>query len=169
MTRIVEVDTFATIPSYVPFGVLYCTQDTGALYIGTGNSTGAAVNSLTGGARTGLLSYVIDGAGVPPSTGVKGQVSIPVACTVTGWVITADQSGSAVVDILRSTYAAFPTTASIAGSDKPTLSSAQKNQNLGPLSGWGSTALAAGDQLQFSLSSVTSCTRLNVSLNITIP
>ena len=119
--------------------------------------------------RTIAIEYIIDGGGALISTGAKGQLTIPVAMTVTGWVLTADQSGSAVVDVLRSTYAAFPTTASIAGSDKPTLATAQKNENLGPLSGWGSTALVAGDQLQFNVNSATSVTRLNLALIVTIP
>lgn len=120
------------------------------------------------GARSGSIAYVIDGAGSVVSTGIKGHVSVPANCTVNGWVITADQSGSAVVDVLRSTYSGFPTVASIAGTDKPTLSSAQKNQNAGPLSAWGSTALTAGDILQFSVSSCSTCTRLIVTLNVSI-
>lgn len=127
-----------------------------------------AVTVSSIGARVAAINYVIDGGGSAPSTGLKGQLSIPIACTITGWVVTADQSGSAVVDVLRSTYTAFPTTASIAGTDMPTLSSAQKNQDL-VLSGWGSTAISAGDEIQFNLVSVVTVTRLNLTLNVTIP
>lgn len=119
--------------------------------------------------RVASLNFIIDGAGSTPSTGVRGQINIPTGCTLTGWVLTADQSGSGVVDVLRSTYAGFPSTSSIAGTDKPTLSSVQKNENLGPLSGWTSTALSAGDQLQINLNSVTTCTLLCLTLNVTIP
>jgi hypothetical protein len=119
--------------------------------------------------RTASINVVIDGGGAVPSTGVKGQVTIPADCTITGWVLTADQAGSAVIDVLRSTYAAFPVTASIAGTDKPTLVAVQKNENLGPLSGWTSTALHAGDQLQFNLNSVVTVTRLNLSLLVSVP
>jgi hypothetical protein len=118
--------------------------------------------------QTAAIQFAIDGSGSTPGTGVKGQISIPVACTITGWVLTADQSGSAVIDVLRSTYSGFPTTASIAGTDKPTLSSAQKAEDL-TLSGWGSTAINAGDIMQFSLSSATTVTRLNLTINVTIP
>lgn len=117
--------------------------------------------------RTAAIQYTIDGGGSVPSTGAKGQVSIPVACTVTGWVITGDASGSAVVDVLRSTYSGFPTTSSIAGSEKPTLASAQKNEDL-TLTTW-TTALAAGDIVQFNLNSVATCVRLNITVNVTIP
>ena len=83
-------------------------------------------------------------------------------------MITADQAGSAVVDILRSTYAAFPTTVSIAGTDKPTLTSAQKNQDL-TLTGWGNTAINPGDIIQANLNSVTTVTQIFVTLGITVP
>jgi hypothetical protein len=119
------------------------------------------------GARSGSLTYVIDGAGSVVTTGVKGQLSVPANCTITGWTITADQSGSAVVDVLHSTYSGFPTTSSIAGTDKPTLSSAQKNTDS-TLSGWGSTSLSVGDIVQFDVDSCSTCTRLIVTLNVSI-
>ena len=119
-------------------------------------------------ARTAAIYYVIDGGGVVVATGLYGQLSIPINCTITGWVLTADQAGSAQVDVLRSTYAAFPATASIAGTDLPTIVAAQKNENLA-ISAWGSTALSAGDQLQFNVVSAATVQRLNLTLNVTIP
>ena len=114
---------------------------------GNGNDTVGEWDSVQlTASRSGSISYVIDGGGSVLTTGVKGQVSVPANCTITGWVITSDVSGSAVVDVLRGTYAAFPTVSSIAGTAKPTLSSAQKNQNT-TLSGWGSTALSASSRL----------------------
>jgi hypothetical protein len=117
---------------------------------------------------TRSIQFVIDGRGSVPAPGSLGQISIPCGATIIGWTITADQSGSAVLDVLRSSYSAFPTTASIAGIDKPTLSGAQKNTDS-TLTGWGSTALNAGDELQISLSSISGCTRLNLSIAITVP
>lgn len=119
--------------------------------------------------RTASINYVIDGGGSFPATGSAGQVNIPTNCTITGWVLTADRTGSAVVDVLRSTYGGFPVSlASIAGTDKPTISAAQKNENLGVTGAW-TTALSAGDQVQFFLNSGATATRLNVTLNVTIP
>lgn len=132
---------------------------------GTGITINNNVISLS--PRIAGIQYIIDGGGSAVSTGAKGQLSIPFACTITGWVITADQSGSCVVDVLRSTYAGFPTTVSIAGTDKPTLSSAQKNENLA-VSQW-TTAINAGDELQFNVNSATTVQRINITLNITIP
>jgi hypothetical protein len=117
--------------------------------------------------RISAFFYTIDGGGAVVSTGAKGQLSVPVNCTITGWVLTGDQAGSAVVDVLRSTYGAFPTTSSIASTDKPTLAAVQKNENLA-VSAW-TTALNAGDQLQFSVTSASTVTRLNLTLVITVP
>lgn len=117
---------------------------------------------------TSAIQFAIDGGGAVPSLGAKGQISIPYNCTVHGWVLTADQSGSAVVDVLRSTFSAFPSVSSITGSDIPTLASSQKANNLA-ISAWGSTALNAGDELQVSLTSVVTCSRLNLTLIISIP
>lgn len=114
------------------------------------------------------ICFVIDGGGSVPSTGVYGQVSVPFACTVIGWNLTADASGSAVIDVLRSTGAGFPSTSSIAGTDKPTLSSAQRAHDT-TLSGWGSTALAQFDELQVDLSSVATCQRLNLTVYVSVP
>ena len=50
---ILEASTFANIPSYVPFGVLYFTQDTLDLYIGTGAANGPAVSFIAGGGGSG--------------------------------------------------------------------------------------------------------------------
>lgn len=129
------------------------------------NPPGNALN-LVSTSRVASFNFCIDGGGSTPSTGAKGQWDVPVGCVITGWVLTADQSGSAVVDVLKNTYAAFPTTASIAGSDKPTLVTSQKNENLA-VSQW-TTTLLQGDQLQVSLSSVTTCQRLNLTIRVII-
>ncbi|GAI94589.1 unnamed protein product [marine sediment metagenome] len=54
------------------------------------------------------LTFIIDGGGSAITTGQKGHLEIPFACTITGWTILADQSGSIVVDVWKDTYAAFP-------------------------------------------------------------
>lgn len=119
------------------------------------------------GQRIASFNFQVDGGGSAITTGAKGQWSAPCACTITGWVLTADQSGSCVIDVLRSTYSGFPTTASIASTDKPTLASVQKNENLA-VSAW-TTALAAGDQLQINVNSATTVTRANLTILVTVP
>lgn len=110
------------------------------------------------------INYIIDGGGSAITTGVKGFVEIPYNMTITGWQVFGDQSGSVVVDVWRSTYAAFPPVVggTIAGSEKPTLSSVQSNQDLS-LSTW-TTSLSTGDILGYNVDSVSTVTRITVSL-----
>lgn len=114
--------------------------------------------------NTRTLNFVIDGGGSAITTGIKGHIVLDGDYTVTGWTIIADQSGSIVVDVNRATYANFPTTASIAGSELPTLSSVQKNEDL-TLSTW-TTTLSARDVLEFVVDSVTTVTRVTVALRL---
>ncbi len=114
--------------------------------------------------NTRTLNFVIDGGGSAITTGKKGVIVLDGDYTVSGWTIIADQSGSIVVDVNRATYANFPTTASIAGSELPTLSSVQKNEDL-TLSTW-TTTLSARDVLEFEVDSVTTVTRVTVALRL---
>lgn len=114
--------------------------------------------------NTRTLNFVIDGGGSAITTGVKGHIVIDGDYTVTGWTIIADQSGSIVVDVNRATYTNFPTTASIAGSELPTLSAAQKAEDL-TLSSW-TTTLSARDVLEFEVDSASTVTRVTVALRL---
>ncbi len=113
------------------------------------------------------IVFVIDGGGASPTTGVKPGVEMPVAGTITSARIFADQSGSAVVDIKKASYANLPgSLSSIAASAKPTLSSAQKNQDS-TLTGWTKT-FSAGDWLVPNLDSVTTCLWIVVTIRFTV-
>ena len=113
------------------------------------------------------ITYVIDGGGSAITTGEKGHLEIPFACTITGWTLLAAQSGSIVIDVWKDTYANFPPTVAdtIAGSEKPTLSSAQKNQDLA-LGTW-TTAVSAGDILAFNVDSASTVERITLSIRAT--
>lgn len=113
------------------------------------------------------LTYVIDGGGVALSTGVKGDLEVPFACTINQWTLLADQSGSVVVDIWKDTYANYPPTVAdtITGSAKPTISTAVKGQSS-TLTGW-TTSIAEGDTLRFNVDSATTITRVTLSLKVT--
>lgn len=133
------------------------------------------VPTITGGVVTYAkniptvnITYIIDGGGLAITTGQKGHVQVPIAGTITGWTLLADQIGSIVVDIWKDTYANFPPTLSdsIAGSEKPTLSSAQKNQDLA-LGTW-TTSISAGDILAYNVDSAASVTRVAVILTMNV-
>lgn len=112
------------------------------------------------------LQIIIDGGGSAITTGVKADLLIPYNCTVLGWDILGDASGSIVVDVWKDTYANFPPTVAdtITGTEKPTLSSAVKNQDTA-LSSW-TTALTRNDILRFNVDSASTVTRVTLSLRI---
>jgi hypothetical protein len=116
---------------------------------------------------THSITIHMDGGAAEPSTGVKARWTVSYDTTILGWTLIADAAGDAVIDVKRASYADFPTTASIAGTDKPTLATAQKNRNLA-LSAWSSVLLIAGDVIEFNLESVTTCKILDLTLNLVI-
>lgn len=112
------------------------------------------------------IPFIIDGGGSAITTGVKGFIEVPFACTIQRVTLLADQSGSIVVDIWKDTYANYPPTVAdtITASAKPTISTATKAQDA-TLTGW-TTSVAAGDVLGFNVDSITTCQRVTVSLKV---
>ena len=127
---------------------------------GTGNKTMNVSNNIL----TTAITFIIDGGGSAITTGVKGDLEIPFACTITAVRVFLDQSGSIVVDIWKDTYANYPPTGadSITASAKPTVSSATKSQDT-TLTGW-TTTITAGNTLRFNVDSITTATRATVVL-----
>lgn len=160
--------------------VLLINGDTGAVDWGlSGNHTNIKIDANgTGNAITNLdvstinagssllevgIPFVIDGGGSVIVGGVKGGITVPFDCTVTGWYITSKTSGSITVDVNKSTFTGYPTLASIAGTELPTLTAANKANDT-TLTTW-TTALVKGDQLEFEVDGTpTSVTRVTVTL-----
>lgn len=114
------------------------------------------------------ITYVFDGGGATLTTGVKGDLLIPFGCTINSATLQADQSGSIVIDIWKKAYAVSspPTVANtITAAALPTLSTAQSSQDT-TLTGW-TTSIAANDMLRFNINSVTTCTRVTLTLKVT--
>lgn len=93
-------------------------------------------------------------------------LEVPFACQIVSSRLTADASGSAVLDLWKAAYAAYPPAVggTITASAKPTLSSAAKSEDL-TLTGW-STTLARGDWLRVHVDSASVCKRLVLSLGL---
>lgn len=108
------------------------------------------------------FGITIDGGGSTITTGVKGDITIPFACTIDSWYVTADQAGSIVIDVWRDTLANFPPTVadSIAGSEKPTLSGVAFNSDTSLTTF--TRSLAANDVIRFNVDSVATVTRVNL-------
>jgi len=130
---------------------------------------GTAAIVLTGAASAFpqqhyTINFLISGGGSIPEAGIQGNVSIDAPGTIISARLLATTSGSAVVNILKSTYAGFPTMTTICSGTKPTLSAAQKYEDT-TLSSW-TTALAAGDVLRFDLDSIATITSVTCALKV---
>lgn len=100
------------------------------------------------------------------TSGVLADVHVPFACTITGAYAFADQTGSAVIDLWKDSYANFPPTDadSITASAPITISSGVKTANT-TLTGW-TTSLDAGDIIRANIDSISSITRLTVAIRV---
>lgn len=144
-------------------GEIYLITDENRIAVGLTTSTYQIFEKRT----ESTFTFVLDGGGVALTTGATIDLpDVPYPCVVNAWTITGDVSGSAVATISKATYANFPTFTAISGTEKPTLSSAQKNQDTS-LTTW-TTSLAKGDILRASLDSVATIKRLAISLRVTV-
>lgn len=110
------------------------------------------------------MGATFDGSGFTPVVGSVGYIVVPFSGTIDRWDIVADVSGSAVIDVWKAAGAIPVNANSIAGSEKPTLTAQQLNNDT-TLTTW-TTAVTAGDVFGFELESVTTCTRLTVEVRI---
>jgi hypothetical protein len=140
---------------------------TGSLTV-TQGITGSFFGTATTASYTPIsrsFGITIDGGGSAITTGIKSDIIIPFNMTISSWTLVADQVGSIVIDVWKDNYATFPPTVldSIAGSEKPTLTSANKNQDLN-LTTW-TTAITAGDIIRFNVDSATTITKATLTIN----
>ena len=120
---------------------------------------------IGGGGGISSVGITIDGSGAAITTGVKGYVVVPYGATITGWYLIGNPSGSLVIDVWKAS-GAIPTVANtIAGTEKPTLSSAQLANDT-DLSSW-TTGIAAGDVIGFNVDSCSGCTWASLVIAVT--
>lgn len=148
--------------------------------IGAGMADLAAIEALTGrGALvrttantwelnplTTNLVFTKDGFGDVLDTGIAADLAIPFDCTILSYLALADQTGSIQVDVWKAAEADFPPTNadSITASAPVAITASNKRADV-TLTGW-TTAISAGDILRFNIDSVTSITRLTISLRV---
>lgn len=118
----------------------------------------------------GAMEFICDGAGSLLTPGTYGYLEVPFNCTIVMSTLLADQAGSCVLDVQRTTAAAFnpPThpasTDSLTASARPTLVNASIAQDS-VLSGW-TTSLNQGDIVGVAVISATTVTRVTLSLKV---
>ena len=139
-------------------GILKNTTTTGVLSIATGSDLPTHTHS---GVTVGG-GFLIDGGGAVITTGIKGDLEIPFAGTITRVRVFQDQSGSIAVSGWKDTLANYPPTVAdliytvtVSGSAVPGDSGAV------------SIAVAAGDIIRHNVNSVTTITRATVAYTIT--
>jgi hypothetical protein len=137
-----------------------------ALYAGSsGNLVPAMVSAggSTGDSGLFTINAVVTGGPSVPQTGNQFAIVCDIDLTIVANTLVAIQTGSAVVDVLKSTYAGYSgSLTSICASAKPTLSSAIKSQDT-TLTGW-TTSINAGDILVVELESIATITSVTLAL-----
>jgi hypothetical protein len=108
------------------------------------------------------INFIIDGGGSVITTGIKGQITVDVDCEVIEWAVIGLPAGAIVVDVHRSTFAGFPTTASIAGTELPTITATNDTGEDRTITTW--SDINAGDILEFIVDSVATIERCTVAL-----
>lgn len=137
----------------------------------TGPTGRTGATGATGPSQTLGIEVVIDGQGSVIATGLGPWIEVPFACTITESTLLADQTGSVVVNVWRTTYASYaPGTHPVAGdkitgSAPPTITADVKAQDS-TLTGW-TLSLSAGDILAFNVDSCSGITKVTLSLRIT--
>ncbi len=125
----------------------------------------ATVAQLPSAANTIAIPFIIDGGGSAITTGVKGVLLIPFACTITAVDVILDQSGSIVVDIWKLAFSTSTLPAvgnTITASAKPTVSATIASTNT-TLTGW-TTSVSARDVLRYNVDSITTATSALVTV-----
>ena len=110
------------------------------------------------------FTLTIDEGGAALTTGIKYQAKMSGAYRVLGWTLIADVAGAIVVDVHKSTYAAFPTTATMSATEKPTIAATNQKGHLNALTDWAD--VVDGDILEFIVDSCATITRVTLTLDM---
>lgn len=113
------------------------------------------------------IEFQIGDGGTVITTGVKGGIEIPCKMRPVGWTVWSvdNTSGSIVIDLWENSYDNLPPTVAdtIAGTEKPTISSAVKGQDL-TLTTW-ATSCEKGKFWRINVDSVTSLKMVMLSIH----
>ena len=95
------------------------------------------------------------------TTGSKGYFKIPYGHTLMRWTLLSDQDTTATLDVKKANYTDFPSTVTITGGTKPSLTAARKN--VAQLTGWTSSGFV-NDVYEIIVESNTAATSLTFIL-----
>lgn len=97
------------------------------------------------------------------TTGKKGFKQIAYDCQITEWYVIGGATGTIEFDVKKSSFANYPNTTSIVGSDYPKLTSQFKNSNTG-VTAW--AGLSGGDIVDFVINSNTDVESVGLFIKI---
>ena len=113
--------------------------------------------------KTRQVTFALDGAGSDITTGQKyAYITVPYSGTITAWRIVSPDTDDIVIDVLKGTYAGFPTVATITGGAEPELSGVDKDEDTV------SWAVTAGDILDVEVISCSGITRCTLTLTVVL-
>lgn len=135
-----------------------------------GTVSTASIGDAAAASGADFMKRTLSATFINPVAGDEAYVQVPYDCTVGSWEVVADASGSIVIDVWDDTYANWPPTVAdtIAGSELPTLSSAQKNTDTSLTTWSSSNQLTAGHYIIFHVNSASTVTKALVVLKVTI-
>jgi hypothetical protein len=146
------------------YGVVGGTGATGPQ--GSTGSTGAQGpqgNTGATGPTEDNIGIFLDSTPDVISTGKKGFKQIPYNCQVLEWYVIGGATGTIEFDVKKSSFANYPSTTSIVGSDYPKLTSQFKNSNTG-VTAW--SGLSGGDIVDFVINSNTDVESVGLFIKI---
>lgn len=169
---IIPVDLTSEVSGRLPFANLAAAGGAGIVGAGAAGDYGAvalgAAQSIQLGVLRSLLTIgiTIDGGGDVLTTGLQGVRQLPVAGTIIGWSILADQPGDLVITLTADDPASlYPPTTVITGSAPPTLTAPAAYARSTTLTGW-TTAIPALSVIGFTVASVATITRATLQLEV---
>ncbi len=113
--------------------------------------------------KTRGISFIIDGGGSAITTGIKGDIEIPFACTITAARVFSDQSGAIAVSLWKDTYANFPPDVADVIDTFAIDASGTKSEETGL-----SLSIAAGNILRINVDSCATITRATLALTVVL-
>lgn len=162
-TNIISVRNDGAIITLPTYGTSSFTGTSGVVGI---DSTGKLYNTgfNPSASTTGTIGIGLDGGGAVISTGFKQNLIVPYNCVITGWSVLASVTGSCVIDVWKSTGSLPNASNSIAGTEKPTLSSQIMNTD-NALTTW-TASCTSGDIIGFNVDSISLIDNLTLILKI---
>lgn len=163
--KLAQANTHESPDTDVATTSLHHTLGVGANQAAAGNHTHAP-----GVGEVSTLNFVIDGGGSAITTGIKGDVVVDYACTISAWTLLADTSGSIKIDVWVEHYADYPPTDadSICNGHEPEIAASGVKAQDTDLSDWATNppAIEAGQTIRFNVDSAATITRATLALKL---